>query len=84
MEQSGETPFQPQNERKPLFLVYRVSLGNARANDFPSINPVTSTPSISTNMDPINKEIEEIESLELGKTFCYATIAKKHSAVRTI
>ncbi|PVH91192.1 hypothetical protein DM02DRAFT_477256, partial [Periconia macrospinosa] len=34
-------------------------------------------------MGPIDKAIEEIESLGQGKTFCYATIAKKHGVVRT-
>ncbi|KAF1957470.1 hypothetical protein CC80DRAFT_410863 [Byssothecium circinans] len=34
-------------------------------------------------MDPINAAIEEINSLELGETFSYKEIAKKHSVVRS-
>jgi hypothetical protein len=50
---------------------------------YPSINSVSSLSHISTNMDPINGAIEEIESLRPCKTFSYATMARKYGVVRT-
>jgi hypothetical protein len=50
---------------------------------YPSINTVFSLPHNSTNMDPIDEAIEEIESLEPCETFSYAKIAKKYGVVRT-
>jgi hypothetical protein len=52
-------------------------------NAHPSINQPSSLTHNSINMNPIDKAIEEIESLEEDKTFCYAKIAKKYGVVCT-
>jgi hypothetical protein len=50
---------------------------------YPSINPLSSLTLNTTNMSPIDKAIEEIESLGPCKTFLYAKIAKKYCVVCT-
>jgi hypothetical protein len=50
---------------------------------YPSINQPSSLTHNSINMNPMDKAIEEIESLEEGETFRYAKIAKKYGVVRT-
>ncbi|KAF1970039.1 hypothetical protein BU23DRAFT_650866 [Bimuria novae-zelandiae CBS 107.79] len=50
---------------------------------YPSINTIFSLPHNLTDIDPINEVIKEIKSLELCKTFSYATITKKYSVIRT-
>jgi hypothetical protein len=50
---------------------------------FHLISASTSTACNSTNMDPINEAIEEINSLEEGKTFSYKAIAEKYGVVRS-
>src|SRR5689334_23130780 len=50
---------------------------------YPSINPLSSLTLNTTNMSPIDKAIEEIESLGPCEPFSYAKIAKKYGVVRT-
>jgi hypothetical protein len=48
----------------------------------PNINrvkiPYSSTRYSSTNMDPLQAALDEIESRELGVKFCYTEIAARH------
>ena len=57
---------------------------SARARiDHPhQLNKPTSTRHNSTNMDPIQEAIREIESCELGEQFSYQQLAKKYGVNR--
>jgi predicted DNA-binding protein (UPF0251 family) len=70
---------------KKSLMVYPVRARDAhiRVTRHPSIIAQSSQPHNTTNMDPINAAIEEIESLGPGKTFSYQNIAKKYGVVRS-